>query len=43
METDRSSAIQFALLCYGGDGETRLDMTFKYRISRFRALFIAFV
>src|SRR5260221_87760 len=43
METDRNSAIPFALLCYGGDGETRLAMTFKSRISRFAALFIAFV
>jgi len=43
METDRNSAIPFALLCYGGDGETRLAMTFKSRISRFGALFTAFV
>ena len=43
METDRNSAIPFALLCYGGDGETRLAMTFKSRISRFGALFIALV
>jgi hypothetical protein len=40
---DRNSAIPFALLCYSGDGETRLAMTSKSRINRFGALFIAFV
>src|SRR6266567_4459824 len=43
METDRSSAIQFALLCYGGDHETRLAMTSKSWISRLGALLTAFV
>src|ERR1700730_6212699 len=43
METDRSSAIPFALLCYGGDHETRLAMTSKSWISRLGALLMAFV
>ena len=43
METDRSSAIPFALLCYGGDHETRLAMTSKSWISRLGALLTAFV
>jgi hypothetical protein len=43
METDRSSAIPFALLCYGGYHETRLAMTSKFWISRLGALLMAFV
>src|ERR1700694_1196591 len=43
METDRSSAIPFALLCYGGDHERRLAMTSKSWISRLGALLLAFV
>src|SRR6202023_880610 len=43
METDRSSAIPFALLCYGGDHETRLAMTSKSWIRRLGALLMAFV
>jgi len=43
METDRSSAIPFALLCYGGDHETRLAMTSKSWISQLGALLMAFV
>ncbi len=42
-ETDRIFAIPFALLCYGGDHETRLAVTSKSWISRIRAPLIAFV
>src|SRR5258707_14474354 len=43
MESHRNSAIPFALLCYGGDHETRFAMTSKSWISRLGAPFIAFV
>jgi hypothetical protein len=43
METDRNSAIPFALLCYGGDLETRLAMTSKFWISRLGVPLMAFV
>src|SRR5437660_4515166 len=38
-----NSAIPFALLCYGGDHETRFAMTSKTWISRLGAPLIAFV
>src|SRR5258706_10272855 len=43
MESHRNSAIPFALLCYGGDHETRFAMTSKSWISRLGAPLIAFV
>src|SRR6267142_2462462 len=43
MESRRNSAIPFALLCYGGDHETRFAMTSKSWISRLGAPLIAFV
>jgi Peptidase C13 family len=42
-ETDRIFVIPFALLCYGGDHETRLAVTSKSWISRICAPLIAFV
>src|SRR5258708_682070 len=42
-ETDRNSAIPFALLCYGGDHETRLFVKSKSWVSRLGPALIAFV
>src|SRR6266481_5505575 len=43
MESHRNSAIPFALLCYGGDHETRFAMTSKSRVTRLGAPLIALV